>query len=68
MSAPTATSLLESTADLAAQHLEELSIGRATTTLSRSEFIELVGYRQALRDIGSAVGVPLPVAPAFLGD
>ena len=67
MSAPTATSLLESTADLAAQHLEEVAIGRVTTRLSRSEFIELVGYRQALRDIGSEVGVPLPVAPSFLG-
>ncbi|MFL9987665.1 hypothetical protein [Paraburkholderia sediminicola] len=67
MSKPTASSLLASTADLVSQHLEEIAIGRGTTTISASEFCELVGYRQSLRNIGDNVDATLPTPPAFLG-
>lgn len=51
------------------RHRDEVFVGVVETTLTRSQAIEVHGYRFALRDIEKAPGFPniiLPTAPAFL--
>lgn len=59
---------LKATDWLVARHQDEKLIGDGTT-LAYGQFTELLRYRQALRDIGSADGWPyidLPAAPEYL--
>jgi hypothetical protein len=54
------------------RHQDELALGR-TPTLNDAQYIELLEYRQALRDLGTSISryiewtaVPWPVAPEFI--